>query len=394
MHVEVKKNAQGIWYARPYLGRTPDGKPIQPYKQFPDAKDGLDALEMANAWAENLTAFGRVSSALIVDLLTDYVDIRESNGASPNSVKSYRLFTRYVAKFIGNKNARDLTVMDFIRFEQRLMLPKERKGQGLSRNSVRNVHDFLRGAYMFFVSSDICDRNPLLEVSKPSPEIHEAEFLDEYSLAVLDTELERLIDPENITEENYLAAMNAFAAWLASVTGMRVGETCAVRRCDVFKAAKYVHVGGTVVEETGKKPYRKNVTKGRKCRNVDITDDDLRVIYAFCAVQDALLGALSPQTPLVTRNGDYVRPTDVSDAFKLIAARLGLQKGFTFHGLRHTHATWLLTHGFNIKEVSERLGHADEATTLRLYAHVMPGRGAQAAQGYAQAVAKAKEVLQ
>ncbi|MDD2621363.1 MAG: tyrosine-type recombinase/integrase [Syntrophomonadaceae bacterium] len=46
----------------------------------------------------------------------------------------------------------------------------------------------------------------------------------------------------------------------------------------------------------------------------------------------------------------------------------------TFHHLRHTHATILLSDGQNINEVAERLGHADAGITLKIYGHVLPGR--------------------
>jgi len=49
------------------------------------------------------------------------------------------------------------------------------------------------------------------------------------------------------------------------------------------------------------------------------------------------------------------------------------------HDLRHTHASLLLSAGVPIKVVSERLGHADPAVTLRTYQHVTPGRQAAAA---------------
>ena len=42
----------------------------------------------------------------------------------------------------------------------------------------------------------------------------------------------------------------------------------------------------------------------------------------------------------------------------------------------------LLSGGVDVKTVSERLGHADVATTLRIYAHVMPGRDAHAAEAF------------
>ncbi len=44
-----------------------------------------------------------------------------------------------------------------------------------------------------------------------------------------------------------------------------------------------------------------------------------------------------------------------------------------FHDLRHSHATDLLAHGEHPKVVSERLGHYDPASHLRVYSHVLPG---------------------
>ena len=50
-----------------------------------------------------------------------------------------------------------------------------------------------------------------------------------------------------------------------------------------------------------------------------------------------------------------------------------------FHMLRHTHASTLLANGRNIREVAERLGHANPELTLRVYAHLMPGMGKETA---------------
>ena len=46
-------------------------------------------------------------------------------------------------------------------------------------------------------------------------------------------------------------------------------------------------------------------------------------------------------------------------------------KQISFDGLRHTHATILISSGENIKVVSERLGHTDIRMTLNTYTHVM-----------------------
>ena len=41
----------------------------------------------------------------------------------------------------------------------------------------------------------------------------------------------------------------------------------------------------------------------------------------------------------------------------------------TFHSLRHTHASALIAQGWDIEEVSARLGHADTAITQKIYVH-------------------------
>ncbi|QEA50229.1 tyrosine-type recombinase/integrase [Leuconostoc lactis] len=46
-------------------------------------------------------------------------------------------------------------------------------------------------------------------------------------------------------------------------------------------------------------------------------------------------------------------------------------KIITFHGLRHTHASYLLANDLAIQFVSERLGHADVNITLSTYAHLL-----------------------
>ena len=41
----------------------------------------------------------------------------------------------------------------------------------------------------------------------------------------------------------------------------------------------------------------------------------------------------------------------------------------SFHDLRHTHASALIAQGWDIAEVSARLGHSSVATTQRIYVH-------------------------
>jgi integrase len=64
--------------------------------------------------------------------------------------------------------------------------------------------------------------------------------------------------------------------------------------------------------------------------------------------------------------------------FKNLLKQAGLE-GFTFHSLRHTCATLLLSKNVNPKIVQEMLGHATISQTMDTYSHVMQGMGDVAA---------------
>ncbi|WP_261370488.1 tyrosine-type recombinase/integrase [Weissella cibaria] len=42
-----------------------------------------------------------------------------------------------------------------------------------------------------------------------------------------------------------------------------------------------------------------------------------------------------------------------------------------FHGLRHSHVSYLLHNGVDIDYVSKRVGHANVSVTLQIYAHML-----------------------
>lgn len=63
-----------------------------------------------------------------------------------------------------------------------------------------------------------------------------------------------------------------------------------------------------------------------------------------------------------------------------ICKRIGMPKGFTFHDIRHFHATQLIKNNVNIKVVSRRLGHKNINTTLDLYFNYMPSMDEQASK--------------
>ena len=86
-------------------------------------------------------------------------------------------------------------------------------------------------------------------------------------------------------------------------------------------------------------------------------------------------------TPLDTSRSTATRwphPDSITNGFRRLCDKAGL-KGVRLHDLRHLHATQLLAAGVPVRTVSGRLGHANAATTLNVYAHFLQASDREAA---------------
>ncbi len=77
--------------------------------------------------------------------------------------------------------------------------------------------------------------------------------------------------------------------------------------------------------------------------------------------------------------------------FKSLLKRTGLwsedkEKRYTFHSLRHTCATLLLSRNVNPKIVQEMLGHTAITQTMDTYSHALLGMGDVAASALEEAL--------
>jgi integrase len=73
-----------------------------------------------------------------------------------------------------------------------------------------------------------------------------------------------------------------------------------------------------------------------------------------------------------------LRPSTVSSDWGELAERIGMPE-ITFHSLRHSHVSQLISEGVDIVTISKRLGHARPAVTLAVYAHMFTSDDSKAA---------------
>lgn len=147
-----------------------------------------------------------------------------------------------------------------------------------------------------------------------------------------------------------------------ALSGVRSGEVLALTRDDIDETAKTISI---TKSKTQKVPYKITTPKTKSSiRNVTMPDkffDEYRRYIATRGDDTSLFG-------------DKANATNLYDKFVTVQKNLGIEPRISPHGLRHTHASYLIAHGIDISYISERLGHKDVGTTQQVYLHLLKTR--------------------
>ncbi len=84
-------------------------------------------------------------------------------------------------------------------------------------------------------------------------------------------------------------------------------------------------------------------------------------------------------------DGSPINPDTVTDWFSKFIKKSDLPH-VTLHSLRHSNATIMIAEGADVRTVSNRLGHANTATTLNIYTHALESKDREAAKAIENAL--------
>lgn len=153
------------------------------------------------------------------------------------------------------------------------------------------------------------------------------------------------------------------AVLLCLCTGLRLGEVCALKWCDVDFENKILMINRTVqrlpVEDAKTKTVlMETVPKSEYSkREIPFSDTISEILIKFWNDKAYVFGGDKP-----------LEPRTLQYHFKKILEEAGLEDK-NFHILRHTFSTNCIEGGTDIKSLSEILGHADVKITLQRYVH-------------------------
>lgn len=154
---------------------------------------------------------------------------------------------------------------------------------------------------------------------------------------------------------------------LALFAGVRIGEVCGLKWGDIDFENRLVCIQRTV-ERIDDLDY----SSGQKTKvivSAPKTGNSVRIIPLPCFVMEYLEKLRkSEEKYVLTSSTKCTEPHTYYSRYKTFLRKNKIED-YTFHELRHTFATKCVEMGFDIKSLSEILGHADVKTTMNLYVH-------------------------
>lgn len=152
-----------------------------------------------------------------------------------------------------------------------------------------------------------------------------------------------------------------FSTLLALYTGLRIGEICALKWSDISE--RHLRVERTMQRlpcAGGGTEIHIDTPKSRSsCRTIPLPAFLLPYVNRFRQDEGFVLS---------NQRWEHSEPRILQVQFQKMVEHCGLED-VTFHTLRHTFATRCVENGFDIKTLSEILGHSDVKTTLNRYVH-------------------------
>ena len=383
MRGHIKQRSKGSWSIVLDLGRDPStGKRKQQWVTVRGTKKEAESKLAELQHQLNTGEFVKSSKLTVREFLTQWFQDYVKTNARAATAEGYKIIVeRHLIPSLGGIALAQLQPSHIQGYYARALREGRCDGKGgLAARTVVHHHRVLREALSHAVKWGLVGRNVADAVDPPRAVNKEMKALD--SAGVL-----RLLDAARGTV--YFPLIN-----LATFTGMRRSELLGLRWLDLnlsrgtVSIAQVLHClpGGRIVFEQPK--------TARSKRLVKLSHETTLALRAYRDTVEADLeqvgDSISGDRLLFSQiNGAPLLPNTVTHAFAKIARRAGLE-GFTFHSLRHTHASIMLQQGVSSKTVAERLGHSTVVITLDTYSHLTPGVKEDAADRFEEALRQAE----
>ena len=273
---------------------------------------------------------------------------------SENARSSYQMFLdRHIYPVIGDSLLTDVTSAQI----SALLLNFQKAGY--SHASAVKLFNILSALFQSAFMDESIKISPMLRVERPAPNKDEV-MKEESDKSLTVKELNYVfscVDGEPLKWRAFIR--------LAADTGLRRGELCGLQWRDFDFKAGTLTVRRNLQYSTAKGVYAATPKSG-KTRVVDIGPDVLALLRQLRDEQAS--SCISKWVFTQDGSPEPMFPQSPTKYFRTFGKKYGIED-FHPHKLRHSFASIAITSGADIASVSQKLGHADKSTTLRMYTH-------------------------
>lgn len=339
----IYKRSDGRWEGRYHKGKK-GGKVVYGYVYAPTYQLVKEKLACINSVPKAEEKFSPSGDSL-ADICEKWLLYKQISTKASTFMIYKSIVTNHILSYFGDILIWDMTTdlfQNYITFLQ---------SEKLSEKSISDI---------------ICVMKSVLRYAEKL-NIHHNCNLSAVSVKVYHRDI-RVFSPEEFKVMtayflNEKSPMNC-AMLIAMFTGMRIGELCALKYEDIDIRHRKLTIDKTMQRlknADGKGTFiHIGTPKSRSSvREIPLTDFLLELI----SEQNYSAGDY-----ILTANENYIEPRALQYRFSRIMKKFDID-GASFHTLRHSFATRCVEVGFDIKSLSEILGHSNVNITLNRYVH-------------------------
>ena len=314
-----------------------------------------------------------MSKETVKQYLTAWID-RKSIKLAPKTIEHYKELTERIYENIGKIRLDKLKPLDIQDFYNSLATIPGKRGKIISAETQRHYHRLLSSALKEAKKRQRINLDIMAHIDPPT-------VGRKKPVKILDDEQSKLFVQYALNEPDIRKKV---AFLLLIFSGCRIGELLGLEWQDIDFNNYTISISRTsqYVNRQMVTGQTKNESSVRKVSLPPELFELLKEYRAFCFKYSQHV-MIEDNRLFFQQSGKPMFITTVNVWLKKFLEDKGLPI-VSVHSLRHSNITLLIYSGIPLRQISERAGHADQSTTMRIYAHALKSADKVAAEKLAE----------
>ena len=353
----IYKRKDGRWEGRYIKDRKASGKAVYGYiyaRTYHDVKYRLREAEQVCCRYSSENCNISKSKERFSEIAVNWLEQKKPQFKESTYTKYQNLLQCYILPNLGEISLSQLTVNIIDNFCKQMLQTGGNRQKGLSPKTVADILSLMRS-----ILRNASYNGYLIPFDLKSVVVRqnqkEMRILTKTEQQILCQFIINNPTPKNI------------GILICMFTGIRVGEVCALQCEDISIFEKTIHIHQTMQR------IQTNNNSGEKTKII-VTTPKSQCSIRTIPIPEELIDLIKNSNMSVSgyfltgSSKKWIEPRTMQNHFKSISRKCNI-KEVNFHALRHTFATRCIEYGFDIKSLSEILGHANVNITMNRYVH-------------------------